>query len=73
MTLDAERLRGEAERRIETLQRHAVTADDRRRAVHMANLIRHSLECRLKAAAAVETFERLRASLRQGRLPSPEE
>lgn len=69
MTLDAERLRGEAERRIEILQRNAVTADDRRRACHVAKLIRLSLECRLKAASALAKFERLRAEVRGRRTP----
>jgi hypothetical protein len=70
MTLDAERLRGEAERRIESLERHAVTADDRRHADQVAKLIRLSLECRLKAASALAEFERLRASLRHRRPPA---
>ena len=65
MTLDAERLRGEAERRIEQLQRNAETEDDRQRAVRMARLIRDSLACRLKAAEALAEFERLRARVRQ--------
>ena len=67
MTLDEERLRGEAERRIELLERNALTDEDRRRAVHVAGLIRMSLECRLKAASAVAEFERLRAGLRDRR------
>ena len=68
MTLDAERLRAEAEaeRRIEMLQQNALTAEDPRRAVHVARLIRMSLSCRLKAAAAVADFERLCAGLREG-------
>ena len=65
MTLDAERLRGETERRIEMLQRNALTAEDCRRAVHVATLMRTSLECRLKAASAVAEFERLRAGILQ--------
>ena len=69
MTLDAERLRGEAERRIQLLERNALTDEDRRRAAHVARLIRLSLECRLKAAAAVAEFERLRAGLRDRRSP----
>ena len=63
MTLDAGRLRGEAARRIEELRRNARTEEDRLRAEQVANLILRSLECRLRAATALEQFEQARARL----------
>ena len=65
MTLDAVRLQGEAERRIDALLRNALTEEDRLRADHVATLIRHSLACRLKADAAVEKFDQVRARLQE--------
>ena len=63
MTLDAGHLRREAELRIEKLWQNTLTNEDRRRAAHVAKLIRQSLACRLRAATALARFEQARARL----------